>query len=277
MSPVPRVSVDGCLGPLDPPPFSVERATGVSPYLLTCDHAGRRLPLKLGNLGLSAAEQVSHIAWDIGAAGLAQRLAGALDAFLIQQTYSRLVIDCNRPLRSPGSIVSCSERTAVPGNRMVSEADADLRAREIFHPYHDRIGAELDARLGRKKPTLLVALHSFTPVFDGTARPWHIGVLYGRDSRLAHALLELLRAEDGLSIGDNQPYDVSDETDYAIPVHGERRGIPHVELEIRQDLIDDDAGQAAWAARLARLLMQAVPRLALHGSTGDWPASCCVE
>ena len=133
MSPVPCVSADGCLGPLDPPPFSVERATGVPPYLLTCDNAGRRLPLKLGHLGLSAAEQVSHIAWDIGAAGLAQRLAGVLDACLIQQTYSRLVVDCNRPLRSPGSIVSCSERTTVPGNRMVSEAGADLRTREIFH------------------------------------------------------------------------------------------------------------------------------------------------
>ncbi len=122
----------------------------------------------------------------------------------------------------------------------------------------------LDARLHRQQPTLLVALHSFTPVFDGTARPWHAGVLYGRDARLGRVLLELLRAEDSLSIGDNQPYDVSDETDYAIPVHGERRGIPHVELEIRQDRIADDAGQAAWAARLARLLTLATSRLFPH-------------
>lgn len=253
-----------CLTGRDPPPFAVEHADGASPYFLTCDHAGPRVPRKLGSLGLSAVELSSHVAWDIGAAGLARRLAKALDAFLILQTYSRLVIDCNRPPRSPGSIVTLSERTAVPGNQMVSDAEAEARAREIFHPYHDRIRAELDARLHRQQPTLLVALHSFTPVFDGTARPWHAGVLYGRDARLGRVLLELLRAEDGLSIGDNQPYDVSDETDYAIPVHGERRGIPHVELEIRQDLIADDAGQAGWAARLARRLTLATSRLFPH-------------
>jgi predicted N-formylglutamate amidohydrolase len=161
----------------------------------------------------------------------------------------------------PGSIVTLSERTAVPGNQLVSDAEAEARAREIFHPYHDRIRAELDARLDRRRPTALVALHSFTPLFDGTARRWHAGVLYGRDARLGRVLLELLRAEDGLSIGDNQPYAVSDATDYAIPVHGERRGIPHVELEIRQDLIADDAGQADWAARLAGLLPLAASSL----------------
>ena len=253
---------EACLTQYEPPPFSVEHADGASPYLLTCDHAGRRLPLKLGSLGLSAAEQESHIAWDIGAAGLARRLVKALDAFLILQTYSRLVIDCNRPLKSPGSIVAMSERTAVAGNKIVSEADAEARAREIFHPYHDRIRAELDARLLRKQPTLLVALHSFTPVFDGVVRPWHAGVLYARDARLGRVLLELLRTEAGLTIGDNQPYDVNDETDYTIPVHGERRGILHVMLEIRQDLIAGNAGQAEWATRLARLLTLALPRVA---------------
>jgi predicted N-formylglutamate amidohydrolase len=250
---------ESCLTQRDPPPFSVEHADGVSPYFLTGDHAGRRLPLMLGRLGLGTAELDSHIAWDIGVAGLARHLAQALDAFLILQTYSRLVIDCNRPLRSSASVLAFSERTAVPGNRLVSDADAENRAREIFNPYHNRIRAELDARLQRQQPTLLVALHSFTPVFDGVARPWHAGVLYGRDGRLGHVLLDLLRAEAGLCIGDNQPYAVSDETDYAVPVHGERRGIPHVELEIRQDLIADEAGQTSWAARLARLLTLALP------------------
>jgi predicted N-formylglutamate amidohydrolase len=249
---------EGCLSQHDPLPFSVEYADGVSPFFLTGDHAGRRLPHKLGNLGLSAVEQDSHVAWDIGTDGLARRLAKALDAFLILQTYSRLVIDCNRPLRSPGSIVSLSERTSVPGNLVVSESEAEARARDVFHPYHDRIRTELDARLQRRQPTLLVALHSFTPVFDGAVRPWHAGVLFGRDARLGRVLLELLRAEDGLSIGENQPYDVNDDTDYAIPIHGERRGIPHVELEIRQDLIADGAGQASWAERLARVLTLAL-------------------
>ena len=245
----------------DPPPFVVEHADGSSPYLITCDHAGRRLPVRLGCLGLSAAELETHIAWDIGVEAVARPLAEELDAFLILATYSRLAIDCNRPPGSADSIVSLSEHTEIPGNRGVSRAEAEARARALFHPYHERISAALDARRDAGRPALLVALHSFTPVFDGVARPWHAGVLYGRDARLARVLLELLRAEDGLSIGDNQPYHVSDETDYAVPVHGEGRGIPHVELEIRQDLIADAAGQAAWAARLARLLRLAPARL----------------
>ena len=252
---------DFCLVESDPPPFVVEHAGSASPFMLTCDHAGRLLPQALGTLGLSEAELGSHIAWDIGAAGLARRLAAALDAFLILQTYSRLAIDCNRPLRSPGSIVTLSERTTIPGNHAVSAAAAQARADAIFHPYHRRIAAELDARQQRGQPTVLVALHSYTPVYEGIARPWHAGVLYGRDARLGRVLLELLRAEDGLIAGDNQPYDVSDDTDYAIPVHGERRGIPHVELEIRQDLIADARGQALWTERLARLLRLAAARL----------------
>ena len=263
------MAIEPCLGPLDPPPYAVERAHGASPYFLICDHAGRVLPQKLGNLGLSEAELGSHIAWDIGAAGLARRLADALDAFLILQTYSRLAIDCNRPLHTPGSIVTHSECTAIPGNRAISTIDAQARADAIFHPYHRRIAAELDAREQRRHPTLLVALHSYTPVYEGVVRPWHAGVLYGRDARLARVMLELLRAEDGLMIGDNQPYDVSDDTDYAIPVHGERRGIAHVELEIRQDLIADAKGQALWAERLARLLSLAATRFQI-GSHAVW-------
>jgi predicted N-formylglutamate amidohydrolase len=259
-----RHTQNPCLSATDPPPFAVERAGETSAFVLTCDHAGRRLPARLGNLGLSDAELGSHVAWDIGAAGLARQLAAALDAFLILQTYSRLVIDCNRPLESPQSIVTQSERTAIAANRAVSPADAQGRARDIFHPYHDRIRAELDGRLARRQPTVLVALHSFTPVFDGVARPWHAGVLYGRDARLGRVLLDLLRAEQGLVIGDNQPYNVSDDSDYAIPVHGEQRGIPHVELEIRNDLIADEAGQARWSTRLANALVRALPQVAMR-------------
>ncbi len=245
----------------EPPPFSVVRAGGTSPYFLTCDHAGNALPARLGNLGLTQAELASHVAWDIGAAGLTRRLADALDAFAILQTWSRLAIDCNRPLISPGSIATKSERTEIAGNRSLAAEEAQRRAREIFDPYHDRIRAELDARAERSQPTVLVALHSFTPVFHGVARPWHAGVVYGRDARLARVLLDLLRAEAGLEIGDNQPYRI-DHNDYGIPEHGEQRGIPHVMLEIRNDLIASDEGQAKWAARLARALTEALPRVA---------------
>ena len=218
----------------------------------------------LGSLGLSPAELKSHIAWDIGVAGLAGRLAARLNACLILQTYSRLVIDCNRPLETPDSITTLSERTRIPGNEGISRTEADIRAREIFHPYHNRIRAELDARRHVEQPTLLVALHSFTPTFLGVSRPWHIGVLYNRDTRLGQILLDLLRREDGVIVGDNEPYAVSDDTDYTLVVHGEQRGIPHVELEIRQDLIADAPGQTLWALRLTRLLDKAATMLIPH-------------
>ena len=239
----------------------IKPPAGTSPYFLICDHASRRLPRVLGSLGLSPAELKSHIAWDIGVAGLVRRLADRLNAFLILQTYSRLVIDCNRPLGAPDSIATVSERTRIPGNEGLSRTDADLRAREIFHPYHDRIRAELDARRHGERPTLLVALHSFTPSFLGVSRPWHLGVLYNRDARLGRVLLDLIRREHDLNVGDNEPYAVSDDTDYTIVTHGERRGIPHVELEVRQDLIADEPGQTLWAVRLARLLEAAATRL----------------
>jgi predicted N-formylglutamate amidohydrolase len=245
----------------DAPPFTVEHPDGSSPYLLTCDHASRRLPSRLDRLGLSEEALETHIAWDIGAAAVAHRLADALDAFLIMTNYSRLAIDCNRPPGAADSIVARSERTGIPGNRDVSGEEAEARATALFHPYHDRIRTELDARRERKRPAVLLALHSFTPAYHGVERPWHAGLLYGRDSRLGRVLLELLRAEPGLNIGDNEPYAVSDRTDYAIPVHGERRGVPNAGLEIRQDLITDADGQAAWAARLAPLLERALAKL----------------
>lgn len=246
----------------EPPPFTLEHAHGRSAYLLTCDHASNRLPSRLGCLGLGAEALATHVAWDIGAAGVARRLADALDAFLIMPNYSRLAIDCNRPPGSAQSILARSESTEIPGNRDVPGNEAETRANALFHPYHDRIRAELDARRGQGRPAVLLAVHSFTPIYHGIVRPWHAGLLYGRDHRLGRVLLELLRAEPGLTIGDNQPYAASDLTDYAIPVHGEARGILHTGLELRQDLIPDADGQAAWAARLAPLLEQALAKCA---------------
>jgi len=238
----------------EPPPWQVEQASGRSPYFLTCDHAGTRLPRRLGGLGLAKGELQRHIGWDIGAAGLSRQLAALLGATLVLQPYSRLVIDCNRPPQAPDSIARRSEATVIAGNRRLPRAAAAQRRREIFEPYHARIRALLDARLQRGQPTLLVAMHSFTPVYLGQARPWHVGLLYHRDARLAQALGSLLRQDAGLCVGDNQPYALSDDGDYGIPEHGERRGLPHVELEIRQDLIADPAGQRRWALRLARCL-----------------------
>jgi predicted N-formylglutamate amidohydrolase len=253
------------IAPDEPPPFVVERAQGRSPFFLTADHAGKLLPRKLGDLGLDAKERGRHIAWDIGIAEVSRRVAVQLDAFLILQTYSRLVIDCNRSPEADSSIVTVSELTTIPGNQNLNPLGRERRVEEIFTPYHDRIVAELDRRASSGLPTVLIAMHSFTPAFKGTARPWHVGVLYNRDRRFAGIVLDLLRAEGDLVVGDNEPYSVSDESDYTIPVHGERRGLPHVELEIRQDLIADADGQKAWADRLSRLLPQAYDRLLAQG------------
>lgn len=240
----------------EPPPWRIERPSpgATSPYFLTCDHAGTRVPRRLRQLGLEDRDLQRHIGWDIGAAAVAQQLSAELDATLVLQPYSRLVIDCNRPPQSPESMPARSEATGIPGNRSVSATEASQRRRQIFEPYHTRIREQLDARGRLGQPTLLVAMHSFTPVYLGVARPWHVGVLYHRDARMAHALRDLLMQDAGLCVGDNQPYTVSDDSDYGIPEHGERRGLPHVELEIRQDLIADEAGQREWAQRLARCL-----------------------
>jgi predicted N-formylglutamate amidohydrolase len=238
-------------------PFEVRGRDGRSPFFIVCDHAGRRLPRALGSLGLSEAELSSHVAWDIGAGGVTRGLAAALDACAILQRYSRLVIDCNRPLGAVDSIATRSEATFIPGNESLAPGDAETRAREVFQPYHDAIRSALDQRAAEGRPTIFVALHSFTPVFHGVARPWHVGVLYNRDTRLAKEMFRVLQAEGDLVVGDNEPYAVSDFSDFSIIHHGERRGFPYVELEIRQDLIADEAGQLAWAERLARLLVVA--------------------
>jgi predicted N-formylglutamate amidohydrolase len=244
------------LAAADPAPVTVYNGNGRSPLLLVADHAGNIFPRALGRLGISAAEAARHIALDIGIANLSRMVADALDAALIQQNYSRLVIDCNRPPGAATSIPEISEVTPVPGNVGLSTAERMAREREIFRPYHDAIAAELERRREVKAPTALIALHSFTPVFKAAARPWHAALLYHRDPRLARALLALLR-NDGLTVGDNEPYFVSDETDYTIPVHGERRNIPHALIEIRQDLLADEKGEREWAQRLARILPEA--------------------
>ncbi|MBV8926193.1 MAG: N-formylglutamate amidohydrolase [Bradyrhizobium sp.] len=242
------------LGVNDPAPVFELNATGRSPFLFTSDHYGRLVPEPLGDLGLAPSEFERHIALDIGIAGVAERLAKRLDAHLIAQRYSRLVIDCNRPPRIASSIPLLSEATTIPGNEGLTREDAATRRRAIFDPYHHRIDEAIDQRLHGKRPTILVSLHSFTPVYAGVARPWHVGTLYQRDRILPPLLLKALRAEGDLVVGDNEPYAVRDDTDYTIPVHGEARGLINSGIEIRQDLIADQSGQQQWAERLARIL-----------------------
>ena len=245
----------------EPPPVQRLGVDATSPFLLTADHAGRLIPKALGDLGLDEVERSRHIAWDIGIRAVTERLAKTLGATAILQAWSRLVIDCNRRPGVASSIPEISETTVIPGNLHLTDADREARRREVFAPYHDAIAAEIAARKSRGQPTLYIAMHSFTPVFKGTARPMHVAVLYNRAPRLSRALAALLRAEPGLVVAENQPYSVSDDTDYGVPVHAERGGLDYVEIEIRQDLITDAAGQGLWADRLARLLPQAAATL----------------
>jgi predicted N-formylglutamate amidohydrolase len=241
----------------EPPPFIEVGRQGQSNFVIVVDHASRRIPRRLNDLGLPASELQRHIAWDIGAFGVARQVAAALDAPLVAQNYSRLVIDCNRDPTVATSIPRVSELIEIPGNIDLTADEAAARRAEIFDPYHNRVRALLDERLAAARPAILVAQHTMTDVYKGVRRDMHAAVLYNRDRRFAGIVLDMLRRETDLLIADNEPYFVSDETDYTIPRHGEARGLPHVEIEIRQDLVSDDAGQAAWARRITRALQDA--------------------
>lgn len=242
------------LDPDEPPPFECINLGGAAPWVLICDHASNRVPRRLAGLGLEPSALERHIAWDIGAAAVARRLSAALDAALFLTGYSRLVIDCNRPLDAPDSIPPASDGTPVPANRGVTRAEAEARAAALFRPYHRAIAVHLDDRAAAGRPTALVAIHSFTPVMNGLARPWHVAVTWHRDRRLPALLLRELRRDPALVVGDNEPYAVRPQGDYAIPVHGEARGLPCALIEMRQDLVGTQGGQAQWAARLAAAL-----------------------
>ncbi len=244
------------LGVNEPPAFLAERGDGSSPFFFTCDHASNRIPASLNNLGLGEADLQRHIAWDIGAAEVARGLTERFGATCVEQAYSRLVIDCNRPTGVHPSIATVSDNTEIPGNMGLDADQASARAGEIFHPYHDCIGRLLDARAEAGRPTLLVAVHSFTPVYEGVSRPWHIGFAYHNYPRMARIMIEILAREADLCVGDNEPYSISDGTDYTMVAHGEKRAIPHVQIELRQDLIDTKAGQAEWVERLEVILSE---------------------
>ena len=217
-----------------------------SRLVITCDHASHRIPRALDNLGLDTATLRAHIGWDIGAAKVARRVATMLDAVLIEANYSRLVIDINRPLQHPDSIATVSEQIRVPGNENVDAAQAARRANACFRPYHKTLDELVNNVSARGQSPLLVAVHSFTPVFNGHSRPWHIGVLWNTREQLAVELIEALEKR-GLCVGNNQPYDAREAVGYTTTVHGGDDGLDNVLIEVRQDLVETDAGAAHWA------------------------------
>ncbi len=237
----------------DPRPFyRIGPASAHPHFVLVCDHASNAVPAHMERLGLDQAELDRHIGWDIGAAMVTRALSALLDAPAYLSGYSRLVVDCNRPVGSPTAMPAVSDGTVVPANRSIAPEEAAARTDALFRPYHDAIAACLDRAIGFGAVPILVAVHSFTPVFDGFVRPWEVGLLYEHDDRLVQPLKEALAAlRPGLTIGDNQPYAIVGPSDYSIPVHGQGRGLPHIEIELRQDLIGTQEGAEAWAENLA--------------------------
>jgi len=237
------------LAPDEPPAFEIVDARGSADAVLVCDHASNRIPRQLASLGLTPDQLLQHIAWDPGAAEVARVLAARIDAPLVLSGYSRLVIDPNRPLASPESIPEQSAGIPVFGNCGLTPQARAIRVAALFAPYHQAISDLLEGRAGQ--PTLLISIHSFTPVLGDERRPWPISVAYGRDRRLADFLRPALERRGDLLVGDNQPYGVDDEHDYTLPTHGEGRGIPHAMIEIRQDGLGTPANIAGWVERLA--------------------------
>ena len=237
--------------------IQLEGAPAAGEFVIVCDHASNKVPPGFGELGLNEADMARHIAWDPGALAVARGLSELLGCPLLYPDASRLLIDCNRPTTSADSSSVFSEDTDIPGNRDLAD---DVRARRIsgiYDAYHAAIDAVLDERAAAGIATTLIAVHSFTPVYRGTARPWHIGILYDADRRLAAKLLDELGADPDLVVGENEPYGPWDGVYHTLSRHGETRGLPCVMLEIANDLIGTEEGQSAWAKRLEAVLLKA--------------------
>ena len=242
------------LSPADPPAYTVINEEAEVPVLFLCEHAGKAVPSALGDLGISTEDLNDHIGWDIGAEGVTRHLAATFGATAVVATYSRLVIDANRPLDHPGSMPEESDARPIPANIGLSADDRRARQEACFWPYH-RMAARHRVRLSRSQDPVLVFVHSFTPqLTGGEPRPWEIGILWDEDERLAGPLLTHLRHTMGSKVGDNQPYSGKGGTGYSSHVHAKETGLPHIMLEVRNDLIRDDAGQRHWAGVLADAL-----------------------
>jgi len=244
-----RAMTEPLLQPGDPAPFRVVNPDGRATLLLVCDHAGDAVPLRLAGLGVAPRDLQAHIAYDIGAAAVAELLAARFDAPLMLTGFSRLVIDCNRTPGSETSIPPISDGVAIPGNQNLSAAALQARIDQLFAPYHAAVAARLDGFAARGVAPCFLSVHSFTPIFAGYRRPWQIGALWNQDGRIALPLIAAL-GRAGLCVGDNQPYSGRDGHGYSLRTHAEPRGLPHLTLEIRQDLINHATGIAAWAGIL---------------------------
>ncbi|MDX2142706.1 MAG: N-formylglutamate amidohydrolase [Rhodospirillaceae bacterium] len=239
----------------DPSPVEIVRGAGPSRLLIHCDHGGNAVPAKLHDLGLPHEALARHIGWDIGAGAVARDMARRCGATAVIARYSRLVIDLNRPLGEPDSIPERSDGRPIPGNVGLSQADVLARAQALFTPYHHALDAEIARIRARSQVPVMLSIHSFTPALmaRGSARPWHCGVMFSFDRRLGDHLLRALKARPGMIVGENEPYSGISHG-YCMKAHGLAQGLPHAQIEIRQDLVCTQAGQLWWARLLAEIM-----------------------
>ena len=233
----------------------VSNVRGQSPFVIVCDHASNRIPAKYGDMGLTHAERLSHIAWDPGALAVSRQLSELLDAPLVQSTVSRIIIDCNRELDAPDLIWTLSETTRIAANENLAPDERQYRIDHFHRPYHASIETLLEARRHAGQETILVCMHSFTPVYHGVPRPWPIGLIHGIDAAYTRALFDALKAEEpDLNIGWNEPYAALNGVTLTLEKHGDGRGLDATMIEIRHDEILEPAGVTLWSTRLARCL-----------------------
>ena len=251
----------GLLSQADGEPVAVVNPGGAGDVLLVCEHASATLPKRLGNLGLSAEALTSHIAWDPGALAVCRLMSTSLDATLIYQRFSRLAYDCNRPPEAPGSMPAQSEIYEVPGNRNLTQTERDARTQALYLPFHQRVAETIAGRKRAGRRTVLVTMHSFTPVYLGQTRAVEIGILHDADSRLADRMLEA-GADTGLyRIERNQPYGPADGVTHTLIKQGLANGLANVMIEIRNDLIADEVGQGVVADFMTGLLRESLAGL----------------
>lgn len=259
------ISAATLLGTDEPGPYKVLNPTADLPTLLICDHASRRFPAALGTMGLDPVARICHLALDIGAGPLTEMLAESLGATAVLAEYSRLVVDCNRNLMDPSAFLEFGDGVIVPANRNLDQPHKDARATEIYWPYHYAVDAEIKRLSAIDYPPAMFAIHSFTPVMNGTSRPWEIGILWDQDRPTAEILIEGFR-EAGYFVGDNEPYSGKAPMDFTIDHHAEAANLPHVGIEIRQDLISDQAGVEA-VGRVLHDIIRNVPSGGSRDST----------
>ena len=231
----------------EPGPFQILNPLAEQPILLVCDHASCRFPRSLGDMGLDPFARRCHLAIDIGAGPLTEKLAASLGVTAVLAQYSRLVVDCNRELMDPSAFLVYGDGILVPGNRNLRRAEKERRAETLYWPYHNAVSEQVGRLQKAGVPPAFIAVHSFTPVMNGESRPWQMGVLWDKDTRLREIFLEGFR-EAGYHVGDNEPYSGKAPQDFTIDHHAEEPGLPHVGIEIRQDLIDDEQGVTEIAA-----------------------------